>query len=93
MYHRNTYFFSDTVTCSTSQQNNIRLYNTYTSAVEDGMVQVCYSGTWQSVCNSGWDCSEANAACKQLGYVGASRLMCNVTVANCEMMCMCCRVG
>ena len=73
--------FSDTATCSSSELNDIRLYNTHTSVVEDGAVQVCYSGTWYSVCTSGWYCNEANAACKQLGYAGAGGLHC-MTVAN-----------
>ncbi|XP_019848942.1 PREDICTED: deleted in malignant brain tumors 1 protein-like [Amphimedon queenslandica] len=52
---------------------SIRLYN-IVGGIETGrgLVQYCYSGSWYSVCNVEWDCPEANVACHQLGYFGAS---------------------
>ena len=64
----------DPSSCSSSEYNQIRLYNIQTSNVtEEGSVQLCHSGTWYALCDYSWDCREGNAACKQLGYDGASK--------------------
>ena len=65
---------TDPTTCSNSEHNTIRLFNTLTDIVGDGSVQICYSGTWYAECDYGWDCTEANVACRQLGYDKASKL-------------------
>ena len=62
---------------------SVRLYNHGSvSETDRGTVQYCYSGTWYSACNVGWDCPEANVACRQLGYIGASKnfLLCILNV-------------
>ena len=61
----------DSTYCST--HGSIRLYNTISDVEGEGIVQVCYYGTWYSVCDEYWDCAEATVACRQLGYTyGAS---------------------
>ena len=65
----------DSTTCSSSEYNTIRLYNTVTDVEEDGAVQTCYSGTWYTECDYYWNCATANVACKQLGYDKASELV------------------
>uniref|UniRef100_A0A1X7VNN3 SRCR domain-containing protein n=1 Tax=Amphimedon queenslandica TaxID=400682 RepID=A0A1X7VNN3_AMPQE len=52
---------------------SVRLYdNGSVNQTDRGTVQYCYSGYWNNACNVGWDCPEANVACRQLGYLGAS---------------------
>ena len=36
----------------------------------EGRVEICMNGVWGSVCDYGWDTSEAITVCKQLGYAG-----------------------
>lgn len=58
------------VDCSTG---SLRLYNTGTNEDGVGAVQICYYNTWYSVCDYSWDCADANVACRQLGYIKASK--------------------
>ncbi len=34
----------------------------------EGRAEVCVNGVWGSICHNGWDKSDANAFCGQLGY-------------------------
>lgn len=58
-----------------SPYGSLRLYDAVNDANETGRgaVQYCYYGTWYSACQYSWDCREANVACRQLGYLGASK--------------------
>ena len=38
----------------------------------EGRVEICYSGVWGSVCDSGWDYWDAAIVCLQMGFQGTS---------------------
>ena len=51
--------------CATS--NSLRIYG---SNPNQGMLQICTSGYWHGVNSYYWDCTNAKAACRQLGFTG-----------------------
>ena len=62
-----------------STSGTIRLFNYgYSNSSTSGIVEVFLSGRWNTICqyNSdgvvSWGQSEADVACQQLGYTGAS---------------------
>ena len=36
----------------------------------EGRVEICMNGVWGSICDYGWDSTDASIVCKQLQYQG-----------------------
>ena len=50
---------------------DIRLVNGTTPY--EGRVEICYGGVWGSVCDNGWDTSDAIIVCRQMGFQRISK--------------------
>lgn len=60
---------------SVCADGNIRLLEGSMQSVSSGRVEVCYSNSYGSVCNSRWDQRDATVVCRRLGLgtTGESR--------------------
>ncbi|XP_030841004.1 deleted in malignant brain tumors 1 protein-like [Strongylocentrotus purpuratus] len=56
------------VYCGDEIEGGIRLISWYSS--DEGRVEIFHEGQWGTVCDDGWDDSEARVVCRQLGYSG-----------------------
>ena len=73
------HIFSDIVLTAGQQSGSIRLYNYgYSNSSTSGIVEVYYNSAWNTICRLDsygtqyWGWIEADVACQQLGYTGAS---------------------
>ena len=57
------------------QYGDIRLIVPAGLRNNSGRVEVCLNEQWGSVCDNNWDQSDANVACRQLGFSRHSEWM------------------
>jgi hypothetical protein len=48
------------------EEGDLRL--TGSNTINQGIVEICTNETWGTICDFNWGQSEANVACKQLGF-------------------------
>ena len=60
------FFAAPNVTVENCTNGQIKL--TGGKSEYEGRVEICYAGSWSTVCPSSWDNNEANVVCRQLGF-------------------------
>ena len=62
----NTFFAAPNATVENCTNGQIRLAGG--KSEYEGRVEICYAGSWRTVCPSSWDNNEANVVCRQLCF-------------------------
>ena len=65
--HNCGHFEDAGVTCGAIQCNNSDIRLVGGSNDNEGRVEVCFNGTWGTVCDDSWDNNDAIVVCNQLG--------------------------
>ena len=66
--------------------NDIRLIAASSSYRSSGRVEFCRNNQWGTICDNGWDSSDARVVCRQLGF--DSKLLCNNTLKLIYSVCL-----
>ena len=67
--------YTDTKEC---QDGSIRLVDGIIE--QEGRVEVCLDGVWGSVCDDGWDKTDAHVVCTQMGYPNLGNSICTTII-------------
>ena len=49
---------------------------------QEGRVEVCHDGVWGSICDEGWDKTDAHIICQQLGYAETGNFTIAVVIVH-----------
>ena len=67
------YRLSEITICIVCPSGDIRLVGG--SVADEGRVELCLNNAWGTICDDGFDESDANVICRQLGYPDQGKLM------------------